>query len=791
VGISGCRPLACSSRLRGADPVTLLAPDITSWVGTVQAGSPVGTVVARTPNVRGPAATVTVTAKSGPVRAFAGREVDGMVEVLTAGPIAAGAASLVSVVTKNKAGTSTRQLTVRVTAAAPAPEPPAPEPEPPPPPPPSPVDLPADMVRPVFLPRAARMVLTGRGALGIATAGQVFPMGWWPEGRVGCLRTTAATRAGLPPGALLPTQIDVHLPWPDGSARFVSVTAEAPLLAYGEAIEVVLEPGARVAGPGEPLTWAAAAQGKSVVATIDGARIDLLAAVDGAPWRAGPLRIERRAHVDLGGSRRVIADIAFAADGSTSVDVQFRNDGAMAGGGGSWTGRCTLLVNGIGYDSGEVRHGIYSCLRRRVSDAPAPPVLDPDRSLAIDSGLLPRFDLALQPTRAALDEWQNRRAADPAWRERRPYNGAGINRYMPGTGGRGDIGYIPQWHAAWLVAGGLEWRDIAMDFADEGFSVPLNIWDRATGTPMMGLGLRANIWADGRDGRFQPALEDFDVSGWAPDTSHKPQLHLVPFLMTADRAHLDGLQSEAAWAMMTTHPAYHRADPTYPGLMLKGNQQREGAWKLRDVLAAWWATPAGDPFGDCCGEVLASNLRYLADRRAVWREQHGDYAGWLAESQYGADYYQTWAPWQADFLVDTLAAAWQHGWDDAGRFIAFMCGGFFGHRHLSQGGWDPHDGCAYNVPGMIGATHVNGWEAAAAEMRRRGWSFSQAGWPDGYFGVYSAQSLVRFRELFPTRGHIGQQFRWLLASGAPGLTRDSLAGPLIQHSVMPRGETRA
>ncbi|MBS0293407.1 MAG: hypothetical protein JSS01_12935 [Proteobacteria bacterium] len=144
------------------------------------------------------------------------------------------------------------------------------------------------------------------------------------------------------------------------------------------------------------------------------------------------------------------------------------------------------------------------------------------------------------------------------------------------TGGRPEIGPVPQWTAMYLISQDERMKEIMLAHADAAGSVPVHYRDEASNQPL-DLDHYPNVstWR----GTSQPALPTV-VNGntiWDPDTSHQASFAYVPYMITGDAFYQDEMAYWAAWDLTAMNPAYRSAGQ---GLLWE-DQVRGQAWSLR------------------------------------------------------------------------------------------------------------------------------------------------------------------------------------------------------------------
>lgn len=479
----------------------------------------------------------------------------------------------------------------------------------------------SDIVRPTFSVRNPTIKFIGRGeaATRYATTTVFWPRGWFPFGSTACLRTTNTTANGVSSGTQIRTQIDSHTLWPDNSVAISIITAEVPRLNNNETLSCSLEIGASHPSPGTDLVWNTVASGKtaSVSMTPTGqstVTVDLMANLDAAYWRQGPLVVERRCTRDtlsapMPASSRLTADVAIYADNTITVDPAICNDVVFAGGTtNTWVGVATVSINGsVKFNSSTNNiyfnaHNLFKRLCRLCSSsATKPPAVYTDMTVARDAGILPCYDFGLIPATNIEDNWNSQKAAaGTAWDS--PYYQRLTTQYFPMTGGRADIGYLPDWYSVYVIQPNLDRYDIVTDMGETGLGIPLYPYDRATNSALMCINSRLERWWDVRDPLWTTPFEGgvtvvwasgvavnkndqryyglylyqaatagttgatppthtsgtvsdggvswiylgYNNGGWDVDTAHKANFCFAPFMVTGRRVFLDGMQGEAA-----------------------------------------------------------------------------------------------------------------------------------------------------------------------------------------------------------------------------------------------------
>ena len=674
---------------------------------------------------------------------------------------------------------------------------------------------PANVVLPVPVPCASRpgdiagLLLEGSSNAAVLVFGQAFRAGDLPAGAaLGCRRAD---------GRPLPTQFDLKVRHPDGSARHGIVSIAVPALGRGDRLGLVLRRGEPAAGPALDLAAALAGRQAAVEVTplTQGTpwRVDLLAAWaarrEARPWQSGPLALQERLSLPVppaavGGvaSMRLVVDLAVRSDGSLWIDPWMRNDIAMQPGGGTASYALRLTIDGKEALAAELpRHFQYQAFGRQRGGgrggaaAPTAPFLRHDVTYLADAAAIPRYD---QSTGADIRRLEDlaRAMAEPAWDA--PFNPRRIVTAMGTTGGRPDIGPVTGYQAFWLCAADPRAAAFSLGQAEAAGAVPWHHWDPGNSRRAAGwLDVRAwpGIWTDERGGN-PPGGMSQQVSretGWSRTTSHQPDLSYVPYLLTGRRAFLDGLQAQAAWNVVFRWPARRGAAPLGAPLrdvvVADGGEVRASAWSMRQIANAAWITPDDDVMRSYLRDVEATNWLWMRSHLREWTARQGAPHGWLP-TVYGQGIL---APWQQDYFASTLAMAARRGNDDARTCLRWMCNFLVGRFHAERDGFHPTDAVAYHI--AIGPTEPNGvppfhtWAAVGATTRERNWSSNGTlARATSDYPRWALQSLAQIVETLDD-ARARQAYLWLLGAGAPSTTPGEYALS-AQLNIVPAGMPR-
>ncbi len=549
------------------------------------------------------------------------------------------------------------------------------------------------------------VMLRGPAAGGsVAVFGQVFRRGDVPRDATLLARPAGGARA-------LPVQLDVKTRHGDGSVRHAVVSLAAPALRAGEWTSVMLARGN--AEPARPIDLAAALNGRGAMLEIapssGGApwRVDLVKLAQtqaaspaaGAMWQDGALASQIRIALPVpseavgsAATPRLIADLAVRFDGTLWVAVWIRNDLAMQRSGGAAEYALRLTLDGReALRTEPFRQAQYQGFGRTRAvgrGGAAAPVIGVHHDVVYlaDTGAVPNFDIA-----AGVDERLLGRMAQgmsaPAWDT--PLSPRGFTQYMGTTGGRGDIGTVTLWQAAWLISADPRAAAYAMGQAEAGGGIPWHFWDPGR-NGWLTLTDHPKLWADqrGNPTLTQPVPRD---TGWTPELAHHPASSAVPYILTGERWLLDNLQGQAAGVILSAYPA-SRQDGR--GLVANRGQVRAQAWTLRDIDNAAWLSPDGTPEAAYFRKIADNNWSFLASSISDWTSRQGAPHGWIPGTNRDPGLI---APWQQDYFAMTSAIAVMRGNEHAVSFLRWQSNFLIG-RFVNEGnGFRPTLGVAYQL----------------------------------------------------------------------------------------------
>lgn len=614
----------------------------------------------------------------------------------------------------------------------------------------------ADKIVDVLFENAGSQVL----ADGVTTFGQVFSKGEVPA-QSGLVATINGVSTAV--------QMDVKTTYDDGSAKMVVLSVMRPDLVAGQYVDASLSLATTaVSNPAIDLGAALKTHAMSVDLTVGGTtqHVDVLAALqqalaDGTAsfWQEGPLATQARVEIPLEGSQRLVFDVTAFKDGQLKVDAQFNNDRAMETAGGRSDYGVVVNLDGKQVANQTIDQGQYQNWHTSFSTGGA----DGGQGLGSSSegwlnirqdiahleatGAVAQYDLATGIAQSLLDSFAAATQAS-SWND--PLATNGVTQYMPGTGGRGDIGFTTAANTAWLISQDAGVASYALGQAETASAVPWHLWD-ATNDRWLSTDEYPQLWTDARGGAGTPGdatsgtlTQQGDANtGWTLDPAHQPDLSYVPYLLTGERWMLDNLNAQASWNVLAQWPDV-RDDAS--DILVNSNQVRGAAWSLRQIDEAAWASPDGSVEKAYFTEASDANWSWLVSQIPTWTAQQGEAHGWVP-GVYGTA--GALPPWQQDYFASTAIAAASQGNADALTFLKWEANFLVGRFTHEADGFAQHDGAAYLIAiGDTSGALYQSWAEIGAHTAAQGWSNGD-GWSQtqGDYGQLALATLAGIAKL--------------------------------------------
>lgn len=496
----------------------------------------------------------------------------------------------------------------------------------------------------------------------------------------------------LDDGTRLPLQVDVKATHADGSVRHAVVSALAPSLPVQTSRTLTLVAARGDAAAQQPGTGPSALLDSGFSARVelelDGRRYsasaaELLRAGQFQTWLTGPVAAEwhvaaplataeGRPHPHL--SAR-FAIRSYGSAGKARVDVTIENNWAYEPAPQNFQYDVRILVGGQPvYEKDGLNHYHHARWRKLAWWGATPQVhVRHDSNYLIDTRALPNYDRALAFPEATLN------ALATAWTGPRaePMGSGMAAAYMPGTGGRPDIGLLPGWAATYLLSMDRRAKDVTLGTADLAGSWSSHYRDRQTDRPVMLKDYPYMTILGNPGDTYNPATRQREAfpscatptactSNNRADTSHQPGFAYLPYLVTGDYYYLEELQFWAAWNSFSSNPAYRE----HAKGLFKSDQVRGQAWSLRTLAQAAYITPDSDVLKEPFRQMLNHNLNWYS---AAYPDHPEANALGVIVNGYAVVYKDRTglAPWMDDFFTSAVGHALELGFDKAAPLLDY------------------------------------------------------------------------------------------------------------------------
>ena len=516
------------------------------------------------------------------------------------------------------------------------------------------------IVRPTGQNAVVGVLVSGMGGQEgrITTFGQAFRQGDWPQG------TDLVAEWN---GRTVPMQADVKARHPDGSVRHAILSIVNP---SASSAQIALRTG--LAAGGGALNLASILQrGYNLTLDVDmnGRKLSLDAkallteAHRSQPdrWLTGPLASEIRIKRKLTPQLTAVLDIRALADGAIRTSVSMHNDDMLASN-KEVAYSYALRMSGKTLLQRNITHRRFANWREIVwaGGQPSKAHVAYDYPYLIAAGAVPAFDPELDIDR----DFFNRPVSGLAQSDTGPMGNALIEKAMPTTGGRPDIGMVPDWTLAWLRRQDADTRFAMMQTAEAAGAVPWHIRDPQTGR-VPTLDRHPRYWLDGRANQAEYGHDAMktQVDGWKLDNAHQPELAYVPYLISGDRRFLDELHAQAAYGLFSYNSAKGYRDGAEGNLT--NDEVRGQAWANRTHGYAAFITPDNHPEKRYLTSKLAQRLNWYATAYPQRDDLGGpasyQTSGWIK----GANPKGIVSNWQQDFFSQSLAQIARMGFSEA------------------------------------------------------------------------------------------------------------------------------
>lgn len=489
------------------------------------------------------------------------------------------------------------------------------------------------------------------------TVGHVFALGHLPSSGAGIDLT-------LPDGSSIAAQLNVKALHGDGSVRHALVSGVLPTLAASSSQTLSIRRASAAAGTSN-VGLPASLPSASVV--IGGATYTAsCAGVTPDTWFTGPVASDfifnvpfvgaAGAHPTLtaqfsvrrfsSGQVRIDAVLEHCKAYTSTADIVY--DVTLGAGGTTYYSKTGLI------------HTPAARWKRSFWTGGAPSVhVRHDTAYLIGSRQVPNYDQSVVIPESVLAGY----ATDLASSKFDPMGFGRFTAYMPTTGGRADIGIMPDSYVATILSMDRRAKAMMLASGDIGGSWTICRRDDSTG-PGRGLPLSvinfpyASIVgnpgdcinpATGKNEKL-PALTSVTQS--VPDSSHQPDVYYLPYLLTGDFFYLEGLHFYATFNHYQDNPYYRDFEKGH----VRADQLRGQGWTMRTLAECVAITPEGHPLKAHFQAWYANNIAwYVARYLDATDNQLGIMTnGYTVVYSLNGGTSNGIAPWQDDFFTQAI-----------------------------------------------------------------------------------------------------------------------------------------
>lgn len=474
-------------------------------------------------------------------------------------------------------------------------------------------------------------------------------------------------------GKDVPLQVDMKATWQDGSACHAVISGVLPSLPARASLRMDL-----VRAAGAPAAVRRPHVVDSVVVTIGG--VEYTADTSGAPtetWLAGPFADER-----------LYINVPFVAGGVEHPDLTAGFHVRSYGG----TAKVDVIVEhtkaytaifDVAY-AARVLIGGEQCYAKTITHAPtarwkrafyrgAAPALHirHDVDYLIESKAVPNFDRRVKMDEKTLAGYAAALDSPNFW----PMGKGRFTGNMGTTGGRPEIGLMPDCYAAAILSMDKRAKDLMLASGDRGGSWPAHRRDTSGGpahgrpidilhfpySTILGRSGDSMNRATGQLERFPDRQSSCTL---VPDSSHQPAFAYVPYLLTGDYYYLEELHFWCNFNLYKDNPGYRGAEQG----LLKSDQLRAQGWSMRTLAQAAFITPDAHPGKAAFRNWLGNNLAYY--NRTYTDSPKANKLGIVVDG-YTVVYQNKTAigPWQDDFYTMAIGHVSELGFTEAGRLL--------------------------------------------------------------------------------------------------------------------------
>lgn len=447
-------------------------------------------------------------------------------------------------------------------------------------------------------------------------------------------------------------------------------------------------------------------------------------------WLQGPLVSEFRFKESIDPHLFATIETRAYSTGAVRVSVMMENSYIDQPGMGKKTYTVDIKKGTTSLFSRSITHVPFTNWRKTflVGDTWPETFIKRDREYLLNSGAVPHYDASVMLSREKINTFNGTYDLFDCG------SGPGcgnVTKAMGTTGGRGDIGVLPEWSVIYLLSMDPVAEKNMLTSANVSGAIPWHVKESTTGEPITSLKYRG-LWLDGRDrsNSFPNSFADLTSNqDWQIDDSHQPSLTYLPYLITGEQYYLDELLGQVTFNALLSNPDYTDENPNnYTGYRIWSGQVRGTSWSFRTHGQAVAATPIGHPMKAYLSEWLDRNFNYYIKNYVQ------AYSGGPQRVIVG-DYRDGFAPWQDDFFSMTMGHLAFMGFAKAATILDWKSG--FTAGRFTTTDFCNFEGAAYYLKPGFAERSYKTWAEAKAGVFPSGCpsnSFPDNDYPGSYNG---------------------------------------------------------
>jgi hypothetical protein len=513
------------------------------------------------------------------------------------------------------------------------------------------------------------------------TFGQIFAKG--------DLQATDKLSGRLDDGTTVPLQVDVKATHADGSIRHAIISAIVPSIAAAkERTMSLVKGGTAPTGSTTVDTLMKTGFSVSVHAKVGGVDYyasadDLLKTTKPTAWLNGPIATEWQVSAPLrtaSGAVHPHLSARFAirwypGASKARADVVVENDWAYEPSPQNFTYDASVIVGGTTvYSKASMTHYHHARWRKLfwVNGTEPQVNVKEDTDYLIKSLALPNYDRSLVVPESSLAALQTKWTGAIT----EPMAVGMADKYMPGTGGRDDIGLMPGWTVEYLLSMDKRAKAVTMGTADLSGSWSSHYRDRNTDRPislmdhpyMTILGQQADT--------MNPATKQYEAfpkcatttactTPNTHDSAHQANFAYLPYMVTGDYYYLEELQFWTMWNLFSSNPNYRQSKKG----LFNPDQVRGQAWSMRTLSEAAYITPDSDALKAQFTTWLSNNLDWY--NTTYTQNPSANVFGVITNGAFVYSNGTGLAAWQDDFFTSAIGHAVDLGFEKAQPLLAW------------------------------------------------------------------------------------------------------------------------